>query len=81
MKFKNVYTPKAAFQYEEIVAWYSERSIVAPENFIKEVEMKVKTICENPFQYRNTYKHFREDTAVQRKAIHAISFCAIDEYC
>jgi len=27
---------------------------------VKEVEMKVKTICENPFQYRNTYKHFRE---------------------
>jgi plasmid stabilization system protein ParE len=60
MKFRNIYTPTAANQYEEIVSWYKERSIVAPENFIKELEAKVRNICNNPFQYRNTYKHFRE---------------------
>ena len=60
MKFKNIYTPSATNQYEGIVAWYFERSAVAPENFIKELEAKVNNICENPFRYRNTYKHFRE---------------------
>jgi plasmid stabilization system protein ParE len=76
MKFTNIYTPEAANQYEEIVAWYKERSIVASENFINELETKVKKICVNPFRYRNTYKHFRE-TALKKFPYYVIY--SIDE--
>lgn len=76
MKFRNVYTPVAAGQYEEIVAWYLEKSIVASENFIKEIEKKVESICEAPFRYRITFKHFRE-AALKKFPYHVIY--SIDE--
>jgi plasmid stabilization system protein ParE len=60
MVFKHIFDPKAAEQYEEAYNWYNERSDIAGDKLIIEVEEAIKKICVNPFRYRNTYKNLRE---------------------
>ena len=60
MGYKHIFDPEAADQYEEAYNWYKERSDIAGDKLIIEVEEAIKKICANPFRYRNTYKNLRE---------------------
>ena len=52
--------PRAQKEYEESIEWYSERSELAALNFIKNVDAALLQITKKPYQFRNTYKKFRE---------------------
>jgi plasmid stabilization system protein ParE len=51
---------KAQNELEISVEWYAERSEKAVKNFILNIETTLKSICSNPYQYRNGYKNFHE---------------------
>ena len=51
---------RAAKEYLPAIAWYKERSLLAAENFVKEVNVAFSKIEEEPYNYRNSYKHFHE---------------------
>ncbi|HEX8279056.1 MAG TPA: type II toxin-antitoxin system RelE/ParE family toxin [Segetibacter sp.] len=42
--------------------WYQERSTVAADNLIIEVEEAIRSICEDPSRYRKTYRDLHEWT-------------------
>lgn len=52
--------PKAQKEYDESIEWYSERSELAAINFIKSVDAALLLITKKPYQFKNTYKNFRE---------------------
>jgi plasmid stabilization system protein ParE len=52
--------PRAQKEYEQPIAWYSERSELAALNFIKNVDATYLRITKRPYQFKNTYKFFRE---------------------
>lgn len=58
--YKLVYLPKALNEFEESLEWYSERSEQASENFIIEIQNKLKEIKSNPFKFRNRHRNFYE---------------------
>lgn len=51
---------RAAIEYLEAIAWYKERSVLAAENFVKEVNEAITNIELQPVAYKNIYKHFYE---------------------
>ena len=51
---------RAAKEYLLAIAWYKERSLIAAENFVKEVNETFTNIEAQPSRYRNIYKHFYE---------------------
>lgn len=57
-----VYSPVALIEYKDAVVWYKERSITAAEKFVKEIKEKINLICDSPFRYPETFKHFRESS-------------------
>jgi plasmid stabilization system protein ParE len=65
MKYRHIYDPVAIVEYKEAVSWYKHRSIVAAENFVKEVTDKIIVICNYPSRFRNAYSVFRE-TALKK---------------
>jgi plasmid stabilization system protein ParE len=65
MLYKHIFDLKAADEYEEAYLWYKQRSEVAADKLIIEVEEAIKRICANPDRYRNTYKNLRE-TALKK---------------
>ena len=60
MSFIHIYEPVALNEYEDATFWYREKSIRASERFVIEVETTLKTICSDPYKYKNTYKNLRE---------------------
>jgi plasmid stabilization system protein ParE len=60
MQYQFIFSPIALIDYKEAVIWYGIRSKTAAENFILEVENKLKKICADPQKYKNKYKDFRE---------------------
>lgn len=60
MSYRYIYDPVALNEYKEAISWYLERSEQAAEGFVKEVNEKLATICNDPFRFRNTYKKYRE---------------------
>lgn len=60
MSYRYIYDPVALVEYREAVEWYTERSILAAENFVLAVGDGVKAICKSPHRNRNTYADFRE---------------------
>jgi plasmid stabilization system protein ParE len=60
MTFNHVFDPQALEEYKDATVWYSERSLKAAENFVKEVTGKIGIICKMPFSFKRTYKDFRE---------------------
>ena len=65
MNYKYIYAPIALNEYKDAVEWYNKRSNIAAENFVKDVQEKIKNICSHPFRYRNTYKYFRETSLMK----------------
>ncbi len=51
---------RAAKEYLEAIGWYKERSLVAAENFVKEVNEAFIKIELQPADNKNIYKHFYE---------------------
>ncbi len=51
---------RAAKEYLEAIAWYKERSLLAAENFVKEVNEAFIKIELEPAYYKNIYKIFYE---------------------
>ena len=60
MSYRYIYDPVALNEYKEAISWYLERSELAAEGLVKEVNEKLITICNDPFRFRNTYKNYRE---------------------
>ena len=60
MSYTHTYDPIALSEYHEAIAWYGEKSLIAVDNFIVEVDEKIKKICAAPGLYRNVYKNSRE---------------------
>jgi len=60
MKYKHRFDPLAVNEYEKAYLWYFKRSILAAENFVKEIDQCISLICTDPYRYRNPYKKFRE---------------------
>ncbi len=47
-------------EYEVALAWYLERSVLAAENFVEEVDHIIELICQTPYRWRNEYDDYRE---------------------
>src|SRR4051812_38519412 len=60
MSYKYIYDPIALSEYHETITWYGERSLSAVDNFIAEVNEKIKKICAAPSLYKSVYKNSRE---------------------
>lgn len=60
MSYRYIYDPVALNEYKEAIGWYLERSELAAEDLVKEVNEKLTVICYDPFRFRNTYKNYRE---------------------
>ena len=54
------FDPIALAEYMEAIAWYGERSDVAYDNFISEVDKKITDICTAPTSFRNSYRKYRK---------------------
>ena len=76
MSYKLLYTPIALIDYKASVNWYAVRSSNAAENFVAEVKSCIKAICNNPQQFKNRYKNFRE-TSLKKYPFYIIYF--VDE--
>ena len=76
MNYKHVYAPFAISEYKEAIEWYNERSKTGAENFVRDVNEKIKSICINPLRYRNAYKYFRK-TSLKKYPFYIVYF--IDE--
>jgi len=48
MNYTYKFVPKALTEYTEAIEWYGERSIVAAENFIADVNERINDICTDP---------------------------------
>jgi hypothetical protein len=43
-------------EYKDAISWYLERSELAAEGFLKEVNEKLAVVCNDPYRFRSTYK-------------------------
>lgn len=59
MNYKCEYDPLARSEFKNALAWYLEKSELAANNFINEVEETIKIICASPLRYL-VVKKFRE---------------------
>jgi plasmid stabilization system protein ParE len=60
MSYSHIFNMKAADEYENALLWYQQQSDTAGDRLIVEVEENIKTICADPYRYRNTHKKLRE---------------------
>jgi plasmid stabilization system protein ParE len=60
MPYQYILLEHAQKDFENSVAWYSERSIQAAEDFIEVVDIALQLIVEYPDRWRNSYKNFHE---------------------
>ena len=47
MSYSYLFVPRAAEEYEDAFEWYQERSTVAADNLLIEVEETIRVICED----------------------------------
>jgi plasmid stabilization system protein ParE len=73
MSYKLLYTPIALIDYKTSTSWYAVRSSKAAENFVVEVKNCTTAICNNPLQFKNRYKNFRE-TSLKKYPFYIIYF-------
>ena len=59
MGYKYLFEPRAAEEYENAFLWYEERSEIAADNFILDIEEALQRICDDPFRYRKTHRKLR----------------------
>lgn len=60
MRYQYLYSSITLVEYKDAVYWYDVRSKKAAVNLVLSIKEKLKTNCEDPLRYRNSYKHFRE---------------------
>ncbi len=60
MSYAYLFDPRAAKEYEDAFEWYQQRSEVAANNMILEVEETIRAVCEDPYRYRKTHKNLHE---------------------
>lgn len=60
MSYTYLFDPAAAKEYEDAFEWYQQRSEVAADNLIIEVEETIRAISEDPYRYRKTHKNLHE---------------------
>lgn len=60
MGYSYVLQAEAQAEYEVALAWYLERSVLAAENFVEEVDHIIELICQTPYRWRNEYDDYRE---------------------
>jgi plasmid stabilization system protein ParE len=60
MSYRHIFDPVALNEYKDAISWYLERSELAAEGFVKEVNELLIVVCRDPFRFRNTYKRYRE---------------------
>lgn len=58
--FEYALLQEAQLDIEESLLWYKERSIVAAENFLAEVNAAIEQICEKPERGKKKYKEYFE---------------------
>jgi len=73
MSWSHTFTPVAFQEYSEAVTWYKQHSLQAAGNFIKEVTIRIQSICSDPYRYRNRYKNFYE-TSVKKFLFYIVYF-------
>jgi hypothetical protein len=49
MSYRYIYDPVFLNEYKDAISWYLERSELAAEGFVKEVNEKLDVICNDPF--------------------------------
>jgi len=47
-------------EYESSLRWYVVRSEQSAENFIRAIDVTLRSICDYPTRWRNKYKNFYE---------------------
>jgi plasmid stabilization system protein ParE len=60
MSYTYLFNPRAAEEYEKAFEWYQQRSEVAADNLVIEVEETIRVICQDPYRYRKIYKNLHE---------------------
>lgn len=60
MSYEYLFNPLAATEYEDAYKWYHEKSEVAADELILEVEETIRAICKYPHRYRKSYKNLHE---------------------
>jgi plasmid stabilization system protein ParE len=58
--YNHIYEPQAQQEFDQSTEWYKERSLVAANNFINNVDELVELICQNPYLFKKSYKHYHE---------------------
>ncbi len=58
--YKHIYEPKGQQEYEESIEWYELRSVDAAINFITSINELIDLICQNPYLFKKSYKHYHE---------------------
>ena len=49
MSYRYIYDPVALAEYKDAISWYLERSELAAEGFVKEVNDQLTIICKDLF--------------------------------
>ena len=73
-----MFNPVAAAEYENAYEWYREKSEIAADNLIIEVEETIRAICKDPYRYRNSYKNLHE-VSLRRYPYYVIYFIDDDK--
>lgn len=60
MSYTLTFRKRAASEYIEAAAWYNMKSIKAAENFVKQVNILLDQIEQQPSFFRKSFKHFHE---------------------
>ena len=56
MSYTYLFNPRAAEEYENAFERYQQRSEVAADNLVIEVEETIRAVCQDPYRYRKTIK-------------------------
>jgi plasmid stabilization system protein ParE len=73
MSYSCIYQPAALKEFKDSIRWYRERNEIAAENFVIEVNDRIRIICADPFRFRNTYRYFRE-TSLKKYPYYIVYF-------
>lgn len=60
MSYVYLFDEAAAKEYEDAFEWYQQRSEVAADILIIEVEKTIRAVCEDPYRYRKSHKNLHE---------------------
>lgn len=55
-----VFREEASKDFTEAFVWYEQQQNELGQSFQRKVYSKLEKICNNPFHYKRSYKHFHE---------------------